>query len=151
MTRIGTRIRELRKRAGLTQEELASRIGVAGSTVASWETDYRQPGVDMLPRLAEALDTAPCALFGDYVYMVRDPTLPGRVHIAGQERAVRAFLERCRPALRPEAPTPTAEKIYRALIEGWDELPDAEREFIGALAELWRRHRERIIQEEMEP
>lgn len=35
---IGSRIRDARKEAGLTQEELATRLGVSRSAIAQWET-----------------------------------------------------------------------------------------------------------------
>ena len=36
---LGQRIQELRKRAGLTQEQLAERMGVTRQAVSKWESD----------------------------------------------------------------------------------------------------------------
>ena len=44
-----------RKRAGLTQQELADALGVTQAAVANWETGRRCPPVKTLLRLAEAL------------------------------------------------------------------------------------------------
>lgn len=40
---IGARIRQLRERLGLTQEKLATRLGVAFPTVNRWENGHTQP------------------------------------------------------------------------------------------------------------
>lgn len=48
-------MRELRHRAGLTQEQLADTVGVSSGMIALIETGRRQPGADLLERLAAAL------------------------------------------------------------------------------------------------
>lgn len=55
MNAIGERIRELRKRANLTQAELAERINAHPVTIAKYETGKHQPSVEALERLADAL------------------------------------------------------------------------------------------------
>ena len=45
----------LRVNAGLSQEELADRIGVPQQTIAFWERSGKTPRSEALPRLAEAL------------------------------------------------------------------------------------------------
>lgn len=53
----GKTLRALRKKAGLTQEELAYLVGVHETTIRSWEVDdKRQPNVDNIKRLAAALN-----------------------------------------------------------------------------------------------
>jgi len=47
-------IRELREAAGLTQLELAVRVGVTPSTVYNWESGRAEPRVSQLRRVAEA-------------------------------------------------------------------------------------------------
>lgn len=51
----GQRIKAARKRAGLTQKELGSRLGVSYQTVAQWENDLRSPKQETLQRIATAL------------------------------------------------------------------------------------------------
>lgn len=46
-------IRELREAAGLTQLELAVRVGVTPSTIYNWETGRAEPRVSQLRRVAE--------------------------------------------------------------------------------------------------
>ncbi|WP_330349291.1 helix-turn-helix domain-containing protein [Streptomyces sp. NBC_00582] len=52
---IGTRIRDARHKAGLSQLELANRIGRDHRTVHRWEYAQRIPDLDDLLLLADAL------------------------------------------------------------------------------------------------
>ena len=49
-------LRKYRLQSGLSQQELANRIFVERSSVASWETGRRIPDVTMILRIAEALN-----------------------------------------------------------------------------------------------
>ena len=51
-----------RRRAGISQAALASKIGVGKSTVAEWETDKYAPSIRMLPTIAAALKVTVTAL-----------------------------------------------------------------------------------------
>lgn len=57
MAKIGRNIREQRMKKGLSQEELAERLYVTRQTISNYETGRSNPDVEMLTRLAEALDT----------------------------------------------------------------------------------------------
>jgi len=48
-------LKKLRERRGLTQQQLAERIGVHRVTVAKLETGALRPGVDVLEALAKVL------------------------------------------------------------------------------------------------
>ncbi len=48
-------IKKLRVARGLTQAQLAERVGTARSTVAKWETGASMPRIAVLCRLAEVL------------------------------------------------------------------------------------------------
>ena len=54
-----TKIKEYRKKAGLTQKDLAELMGVAQSAVSAWETGINDPCLKKLLRLAELLDCRP--------------------------------------------------------------------------------------------
>jgi transcriptional regulator with XRE-family HTH domain len=60
---VGARIRELRKRRGLTQEELASRCCLSVSHVSMLERGHRSPSYETLLALAQVLEVPPGALF----------------------------------------------------------------------------------------
>ena len=47
------KLQELRKRKGLTQEELAERLYVSRTAVSKWEQGRGYPGIDSLKRIAE--------------------------------------------------------------------------------------------------
>jgi transcriptional regulator with XRE-family HTH domain len=53
---MGQRIRDLRKAAGLTQEQLARKIDVGTDAVRKWEKGRRTPLLDMAQKLAVALE-----------------------------------------------------------------------------------------------
>lgn len=52
---VGRRIREVRQKRGLTQQELADRLGVSLNTVNRMEMGHRTPGLDVVTRLGELL------------------------------------------------------------------------------------------------
>ncbi len=52
---LGQRIARYRKALGLSQEELADRVGVSRQAVSKWELDETQPDADNIVRLAQAL------------------------------------------------------------------------------------------------
>ena len=55
-TSVGNFIAELRKEKGLTQAELAERVGVTGGAVSKWERGLCYPDIETVVRLAEVLD-----------------------------------------------------------------------------------------------
>lgn len=59
---IGERLRDLRKRALLTQEELAERSGVGVTTIIRIERNQVEPQGRTIRKLAEALDVEPSEL-----------------------------------------------------------------------------------------
>ena len=52
-TTIGKKISALRKEKGLTQEELAEKLGVSSQAVSKWENDISCPDIMLLPRISE--------------------------------------------------------------------------------------------------
>lgn len=50
---IGNKIKQLRYEAKLTQEQLATKVGVSPQSVSKWETGITLPDISMLPTLAE--------------------------------------------------------------------------------------------------
>lgn len=54
---LGTRIRDVRQRRGLSQEKVAELVGVSRQAVAKWESGQSAPSTENLLRLAEVLGT----------------------------------------------------------------------------------------------
>lgn len=59
------RLRSLRSRAGITQQQLANLMFVDRSTVARWETGYRIPDLMLVQRLADCLGVTVASLLED--------------------------------------------------------------------------------------
>ena len=61
---IGSRVRELRKSKGLTQQDLADMINVTKVSVYCYEKGTRTPNLDTFVDLINALDTTAAYLLG---------------------------------------------------------------------------------------
>ena len=59
---LGIMIAELRKQQGMTQLELAEKMGVTDKAVSKWERDLSCPDINSLPNLAEILGVSVEAL-----------------------------------------------------------------------------------------
>ena len=64
ITLLARNIQTARKKMGLTQEELADKIGVKRAALASWETRRSKPDVDDFMKLCSSLKTKPEDLSG---------------------------------------------------------------------------------------
>ena len=60
--KISEKIRELREKAGLTQEELADRVGVQRNTVWRWENGKAKLKADNIQRLSFIFNVEPASL-----------------------------------------------------------------------------------------
>ncbi len=61
----GNRLRRLRKKTGLTQEQLAEAVNVSLKTVQRWEFNERQPRIEEIKALAKALGVSEADLLND--------------------------------------------------------------------------------------
>ena len=59
---LGNRIKRLRKELGISQKELAERIGVSNSRVSNWEQGINRPDADILADICKALNVSPSEL-----------------------------------------------------------------------------------------
>ena len=62
---IGERLKEIRKKLGITQGELASLIGVSETTVWNWENGKREPRSTEINKLAKVLGVSVSYLLGE--------------------------------------------------------------------------------------
>lgn len=76
---VGARIRFLRKRTGLTQQELGDLLGVSGSLVGQYENGTRNPKYETLTKIARALDGDINWLRNGYTMEERDATMKDAV------------------------------------------------------------------------
>lgn len=61
---LGKRIASLRKEKGLTQEQLAEKVGVSAQAVSKWENDISCPDITLLPLLADLFGVSVDELLG---------------------------------------------------------------------------------------
>lgn len=54
---IGVVIKKYRKETGMTQEEMANRLGVTTPAVNKWENSNSKPDIELLAPIARLLDT----------------------------------------------------------------------------------------------
>lgn len=70
-TVFGERLKELRDSRRLTQDVLASQVGVSRQTISNWETGTSAPNAVDLPLLAQALGVTVARLYGDEPATIR--------------------------------------------------------------------------------
>lgn len=99
MRDIGKNIRDLRIKQNMTQDELAEKLFVTRQTVSNYETGRSRPDIDMLARIAQALNTDPnTILYGPAPAPVKTipwPSLLRSVALLAAAYAVYAFLNNC--------------------------------------------------------
>ena len=96
---IGENIRNFRKKNDLTQEELASRLGVTYQSISRWENGTTYPDLELIPAIAEVLAVTVDELFG----------MP---QIEKEKRAVQTFDELRRECIKRDY---DADKIVNLL------------------------------------
>lgn len=66
-------LKAIRNNIGMTQKTLGEKIGVTPVTIGNWERGVRQPSFELLPKLADALNTSIDALLGQYRTVRENP------------------------------------------------------------------------------
>jgi transcriptional regulator with XRE-family HTH domain len=96
MTLFGDNLRRLRERKNVTGQEVAETLGVAKSTYYTWESGYREPGIDTILKLLEYFDASATELFprcehDDAVTIAIKPKAFGRTLTPKELEQVEAF------------------------------------------------------------
>ncbi len=66
MDTLGNKIKTMRMKRNLSQQELANQLGVSRSAVGNWEQDAREPNLKMLNALADIFNVSFHDLVGGY-------------------------------------------------------------------------------------
>jgi len=69
---IGTKIRELRKKKGITQEALASALSVTPQAVSKWESSLSYPDITLIPTIAAYFGVSLDTLFDFDIKEIKD-------------------------------------------------------------------------------
>lgn len=89
----GRLIANLRGEKGLTQKELAARLGVTGAAVSKWENGKGFPDISLLEPLSQALDVSITALLsGERDAQATDPLLTQVVDLSVAQKKRRQKL-----------------------------------------------------------
>lgn len=103
--KIGSNIRVLRQRKGLTQEQVSTHLGVSYQAVSKWETGANTPDISLLPDLARLFDVSIDTLFSLDTPSIQEELLPRE-----DDDVIRVIQMRGRkvlavtPRLTPDAP-----------------------------------------------
>lgn len=116
----GERLVRLREDRYLKQATLARAVGVPPQTLSNWEMGKARVPAEVLPGLAEALGVSYDELLGGVA--------PQRGHRRSSDSV--------------------AEYVATQLLDGWDQLPAAEQQFLREIAEATERFRVRLLEEE---
>ncbi len=136
--KIGDRIRELRRRDGRKQEDLANALGVTNQAVSRWEANGGYPDMEILPAIANYFNISIDELFGyQNDREIKIDTIIKKVDTFSiKTRGDDAWVDECLAILR----------------EGLAEFPQNERLLItlaDTLSEAgWRRHKEWLYYDE---
>ncbi|MGW7003121.1 helix-turn-helix domain-containing protein [Streptomyces sp. NPDC054933] len=108
---LGARLRDLRRRSGLTLEAAASRVGLSPAYLSRLETEQRQPSLPVLLGLSRVYGTTVAELLGEEA-VAHDPVIragrmePGRAggwsyrRAGAPDRAMQALKVHIPPALQ---------------------------------------------------
>ena len=134
----GQRIKDARKKAGMTQKELGEKLGVSFQTIAQWENDLRNPKIETKQRIANALGITLETLTGT---SIRYDNHGNITSVAGYYDDLKPVIEsmRCEEseedimATMLEATKDADPRIYNLLLE-YQNLSDEQKELVVATA-----------------
>ena len=96
-------VKELRKKYGIQQKELALIIGVAQPTVSEWETGKKDPSGERLKKLAEYFQTDELVILGKGSVTASDnapKTIEARIVSGGMDKLPKEQREQILNVLR---------------------------------------------------
>lgn len=108
-------VKELRKKKGVQQKELAIEIGVSRPTVSEWESNKKDPSGERLKRLAQYFEVDELVILGKSVVDLNNPQ-----NLSEAEQIKKMLLEKLG--------TPPKTDEAKIISKGIDRLPKAQRE-----------------------
>lgn len=110
---IGNKIRELRKKKGLTQEQLASALGITSQAVSKWEMSTGYPDIAMLPVISGYFGVSMDTLFNYDAEKLEENIM----NVLYSSRGGRPFEEAEKILLKGIADYPSGYILKRELLE----------------------------------
>lgn len=94
--KVGAMISKLRKEKNVTQEELASKVGVSSQAVSKWENGG-MPDAELLPSIADFFEVSIDTLFGRSVKDHRDITqvITSQLENKNENEIIQAMFKMC--------------------------------------------------------
>ena len=120
-------VRELRKKKGIQQKELAIAIGVSRPTVSDWEANKKDPSGERLKKLAEYFDVDELFILGVDKQHPYTPAAPNISGVSETEQIVQYVLDRLNNKPDPGVVIPKTREA-RIVSGGIDKLPKEKRE-----------------------
>ena len=112
-------VRDLRKKKGIQQKELAIEIGVSNATVSDWEHGRKNPSGERLRKLSEFFEVEPQVVLGDGV--VEDVPFDTQNEYGEETNQI---IQQILDKLNTQPRT----KEAKAIAKGIDSLPKEQRE-----------------------
>ena len=95
---LGDKIKELRKRDGRTQDDLATALGITNQAVSRWEANKAYPDMEIIPAIANYFHVSIDELFG---------------YSNDRERRLAAYIEKADSFFKIEVFPPTDKKAFK--------------------------------------
>lgn len=135
---IGTKIHELRKEKGVTQEMLAAALGITGQAVSRWEAGGAYPDMEIIPAIANYFGISIDEMFG---------------YKSDRDVKIDAVIEKINSYhIRSRGDDKWVDECLAIIREGLIEFPRNERLMITLAETLseagWRRHKEWVYYNE---
>ena len=98
--KIEDKIRRTRLRKGITQNQIAEKIGISQPTYAQWENGKRKPKLETLKKIADALEVPVSTLYDDYEFvdpgegLTEDQKAKQKAHDQEQLKVIKKFYSR---------------------------------------------------------
>lgn len=98
--KVEDKIRQARLRKGITQNQIAEKIGISQPTYAQWENGKRRPKMETLKKIADALEVPVSTLYDDYEFvdpgegLTEDQKAKQKAHDQEQLKVIKKFYSR---------------------------------------------------------
>ena len=135
---LGKQIYELRKKANLSQEQLAEKVGVSRQTISKWELGETAPDIKQAQALSQVFSVSLDELTGNDTKEVIYKKVSNTEKLAGLIIKVIKILPTSPLSVLPD-PSYTARRKYSAMVSGGSFIPPSthQRTVSAKVAAMW--------------